>query len=105
MVRLSFLKKVYFKNQAEKLLKVFKKHKSVCSWLYKKKEFFFSIAEEIPLNLFFSNKGDHCSNIQLVEGNKLLQNDYYYNIADKLNTFVNNAVSHLNINENRFGPS
>ena len=56
MVRLSFLKKVYFKNQAEKLLKVFKKHKNVCSWLYKKKEFFFSIAEEIPLDLFFQTK-------------------------------------------------
>ena len=34
---------------------------------------------------FFSNKGDHGSNIQLVEDNELLQDDR--KIADKLNTF------------------
>ena len=49
---------------------------------------------------FFSNKGDHGSNIQLVEDNELLQDDQ--NIADELNTFFKNAVSNLSINENTY---
>ena len=51
-----------------------------------------------PLSLFFSNKGDCGSNIQLVEDNELLQDDQ--KISDELNTFFKNAVSNLNINEN-----
>ena len=42
---------------------------------------------------FFSNKGDHVLNMQLVEGNELLQNDQ--KIAVKLNTFFKIAVSNL----------
>ena len=49
---------------------------------------------------FFSNKGDRGSNIQLVEDNELLQD--YQKIADQLNTFFENAVSNLNINENTY---
>ena len=51
------------------------------------------------------NKG-HCgSNIQLVEGNELIQDDQ--KIADELNTFFKNAVldksgSNLDINENKY---
>ena len=39
------------------------------------------------------------SNIQLVEGNALLQDGQ--KIADELNISFKNAVSNLNINENR----
>ena len=39
------------------------------------------------------------SNIQLVEGNALLQD--YQKIADELNISFKNAVSNLNISENR----
>ena len=49
---------------------------------------------------FFSNAGDRGSNIQLVEGNELLQDDQ--NIADELNTLLKNAASNLNINENTY---
>ena len=52
------------------------------------------------ISLFFSNKGDHGSNIQLVEGNKLLQGDQ--KITEELNTFFKNAVSNLNINGNMY---
>ena len=37
---------------------------------------------------------------ELVEGNKLLQDDQ--NIANELNTFFKNAASNLNINENTY---
>lgn len=40
------------------------------------------------------------SNIQLVEGNELLQDDQQ--LADKLNTFFENAVSELSKNENTY---
>ena len=46
---------------------------------------------EKPLSFFFTTKGDHGSNIQLIESNEFLQNDQ--NIADELNTFFKNAVS------------
>ena len=50
------------------------------------------------LSLFFSNTGNHGSNIQLVQGNELFQDDH--KIAGELYTFFKNAVSNLNINEN-----
>ena len=49
---------------------------------------------------FFSNKGDRGSNIQLVKDNELLQDDQ--KIADELNTFFNNAVTNLYINDNTY---
>ena len=52
------------------------------------------------VNPFFSYKGDHDSYIQLVEDNELLQDDQ--KIVDKLNTFIKNAVSNLNINESTY---
>ena len=44
----------------------------------------------------FSNKGDCCSNIQLVEDKDLLQDDKM--TAEELNTFLKNVVSNLNEN-------
>ena len=46
------------------------------------------------------NKGDRGSNIQLVEDNELLQ--YDQKIADELNNFFKNAVSNLDVNENKY---
>ena len=48
------------------------------------------------VKLFFTTKGDHGSNIQLVESNEFLQNDQ--NIADELNTFLKNAKHTYTIN-------
>ena len=45
-------------------------------------------------------KGGNGFNIQLVEGNELLQD--HQKIAGELNTFFKNAVSNLNINENMY---
>ena len=49
---------------------------------------------------FFSNKGNHGSQIKLVEKDDVLQDDDP--IAKELNEFFKNAASTLNITENRF---
>ena len=47
---------------------------------------------------FFSNKGSSGSNIKLVEKDEILQD--HTKIAEELNTFLKNAVSTLDTNEN-----
>ena len=49
---------------------------------------------------FFSNNGSHRSNIKLVEGDKLLQDDS--KVAEELNNFFKEAISTLDVNENSF---
>ena len=53
-------------------------------------------------SVFFSNKGDCSSNIQLVEDIELLQDDQ--KIPDEFFQILSfkNAVSNLNINENTY---
>ena len=105
-MRRSYQEKVHFKNRTENPLKNFKKHKSFCSWLYKteRKKFFDSLNPSFVKDIklfwktvepFVSNKGDHGSNIQLVEGYEILQ-------LNELNTFFKNKVSNLNIIENMY---
>ena len=102
---------MHFRNRTENSLRAFKKRKSFCSRLYKKerKNFLNSLNPSFvkdnklfweTVKPFFSNKGDHGSNLQLVKDNELLQDDQ--KIADELNTFFKNAVSNLNINENTY---
>ena len=102
---------MHLRNRTENSLRAFKKRKSFCSRLYKKerKNFLNSLNPSFlkdnklfweTVKPFFSNKGDHGSNLQLVKDNELLQDDQ--KIADELNTFFKNAVSNLNINENTY---
>ena len=109
MTRRSYLEKVYFKKRTEKLLRAYKKQKKYCSRLYKKKckKFFNKLNPSFvnDNNLFwktvkplFSNKGSSGRNIKLVEKDEVLQDDK--KIAEELNTFLKNAVSTLDMNEN-----
>ena len=110
-MRRSHLEKVYYKNKLKKSFKAYKEQKNFCSRLYKKerKQFFnnFDLSFVTDNKLFwktiktlFSNKGNHGSQIKLVEKDEVLQNDDL--IAKELNKFFRNAVSTLNIKENRF---
>ena len=54
---------------------------------------------EKTVETFFWNNGDHGSNIQLVKG-EFLQDDQ--KTANELKTFFKNAVSDLKINENSY---
>ena len=55
---------------------------------------------KLPPSPFFSNKGNYESQIKLVEKDEVLQDNDL--IAKELNKFFKNAVSTLNIKENRF---
>ena len=55
---------------------------------------------KLPPSPFFSNKGNYESQIKLVEKDEVLQDNDL--IATVLNKFFKNAVSTLNIKENRF---
>ena len=110
-MRRSHLEKVYYKNKLKKSFKAYKEQKNFCSRLYKKerKQFFnnFDLSFVTDNKLFwktiktlFSNKGNHGSQIKLVEKDEVLQDDDL--IAKELNKFFRNAVSTLNIKENRF---
>ena len=110
MRRFYLLEKVYCKNKSEKSFKAYKKKKSSCSRLYKKerKRFFNNLNPSFvtdnklfskTIKPFFWNKGNYGSQIKLVEKDEVLQEDDL--IAKELNEFFKNAVSVLNIKENR----
>ena len=111
IMRRSYLEKVYYNNKSEKSFKAFKKQKNFCSRLYKKerKRFFNNLSPYFvtdnklfwkTIKPFFSNKGNYGPQIKLVEKDEVLQDDDL--IAKELNKFFKNAVSTLNIKENRF---
>ena len=111
IMRRSHLEKVYYKNKSEKSFKAYKKQKNFCSRLYKKerKRFFNNLNPYFvtdnkllwkTIKPFFSNKGNYGSQINLVKKDEVLQDDDL--IAKELNNFFKNAVSTLNIKENRF---
>ena len=111
IMRRSHLEKVYSKNKSEKSFKAYKKVKIFCSRLYKKerKRFFNNLNPSFvtdnklfwkTIKPFFSNKGNYGSQIKLVQKDEVLQD--YDLIAKELNKFFKNAVSTLNIEENRF---
>ena len=102
--------KVYYKNKSEKSFKAYKKQKNFCSRLYKneRKRFFNNLNPSFvtenklfwkTIKPFFSNKGNYRSQIKLVEKDEVLQDDDL--IAKELNKFFENALSTLNIKENR----
>ena len=111
IMRRFHLEKVYYKNKSEKSFKAYKKQKNFCSRLYKngRKRFFNNLNSPFvtdnklfwkTLKPFFSNKGNNESQIKLVEKDEVFQDDDL--IAMELNKFFKNAVSTLNIEENRF---
>ena len=111
IMRTSHLEKVYHKNKSEKSFKAYKKQKNICSRLYKKerKRFFNNLNPSFgtdnklfwkTIKPFFSNKVNYGSRIKLIEKDEVLQDDNL--IAKELNKFFKNAVSTLNIKENRF---
>ena len=95
ITRRSYLKKVYFKNCTENSLKAFIKQKSFCNGLYKKRNKFFNnlnlsfvIYDKLfwkTIKPFFTNKGNHGSNIQIVEDKESLQDNQ--KITGELNSF------------------
>ena len=110
IMRRSHFEKVYYKNKFEKSFKAYKKQKNF-SRLYKKerKRFFNNLNPSFATNNklfwktikpFFSNKEIYESQIKLVEKDEVLQDDDL--IAKELNKFFKNAVSTLNVKENRF---
>ena len=111
IMRRSHIEKVYYKNKSEKSFKAYKKQKNFCSRLYKKesKRFFNNLNPSFvtdnklfwkTIKPFFSNKGNYGSQIKRVEKDEVLQDDDL--IAKELNKFFKNAVSTLNVKENRF---
>ena len=111
IIRRSHLKKDYYKNKSEKNFKAYKKQKNFCSRLYKKerKRFFNNLNPSFVTDNklfwkttkpFFSNKGNCGSQIKLVGKDEVLQDDDL--IPKELNKFFKNAMSTLNIKENRF---
>ena len=98
-------------NKSEKSFKAYKKQKNFCSRLYKKerKQFFNNLNPSFvndnklfwkTTKPFFSRKGNYGSQIKPVEKDEVLQDDDL--IAKELNKFFKNAVSTLNVKENRF---
>ena len=105
------MKKFTTKTNLKKSFKAYKKQKNFCSTLYKKerKRFFNNLNPSFVINNklfwktikpFFSSKGNYGSQIKLVEKDEVLQDDDL--IAKELNKCFKNAVSTLNIKENRF---
>ena len=111
ILRSSHLEKVYYENKSEKSFKAYKKQKNFCSRLHKKerKRFFNDLNPSFvtdnrffwkTIKPFFSNKGSYGLQIKLAEKDEVLKDDDL--IAKELNKFFKNAVSTLNIKENRF---
>ena len=111
IMRRSHLEKVYYKNKSENSFKAYKKQKNFRSRLYQKerKRFFNNLNPPFvtdnklfwkTIKPFFSNKGNYGSEIKLVEKDEVLKDDDL--IAKELNKFFKNAVSTLNIKDNRF---
>ena len=105
------MKKFTTKTNRKKALRHIRNKKNFYSRLYKKerKRFFnnlnpFFVTDNKlfwkTTKPFFSNKGNYRSQVKLVEKDEILQGDDP--IAMELNKFFKNAVSTLNIKENRF---
>ena len=103
-MRRSYLEKLYFKSRTENSSR---KTKKLCSRLYKKerKQFFNSLNPSFLkdnelfwkiVKSFFSNKGDHGSDVQLVRDNELLQDDQ--KVAVELNTNLIYIINALLLN-------
>ena len=111
IMKKSHLEKVYYKNKSEKSFKACKKQKKLCSRLYEKERerFFNNLNPSFvtdnklfwkTIKPIFSNKGNYGSQIKLVAKDEVLQDDDL--IAKELNKFFKNAVSTLNVKEDRF---
>ena len=111
IMKRSCLENVYFKKQDNHSLRAYKKQKNYCSRLYKKerKKFFNNLNPKFvsdnksfwkTVKPLFSSKGSYNANIKLTDKDEIIQNDK--NVAETLNSFFENAVSSLKLNENSF---
>ena len=111
IMKRSCLENVYFKKQDNHSLRAYKKQKNYCSRLYKKerKKFFNNLNPKFvsdnksfwkTVKPLFSSKGSYNANIKLTDKDEIIQNDE--NVAETLNSFFENAVSSLKLNENSF---
>ena len=104
------MKKFTAKADWKKSFKAYKKQKNIYSRLYKKvrKRFFNDLNQSFVTDNklfwkttkpFFSNKRNYKLQIKLVEEDEVLEKDHL--IAKELKKFFKNAVSTINIKENR----
>ena len=109
IMKRSCLENVYFKKQDNHSLRAYKKQKNYCSRLYKKerKKFFNNLNPKFvsdnksfwkTVKPLFSSKGSYNANIKLTDKDEIIQNDE--DVAETLNSFFENAVSSLKLNEN-----
>ena len=98
----SYLKNLYFKKPTDPPKEITKNKKKYCNRLYKRKRknIFNKLNTSFVSNNklfwktvkpFFCNKGSHRSNITLVKGDKLLQDNS--EVAEELNNFFKEAFS------------
>ena len=110
MIR-SCLENVYFKKQDNHSSRAYKKQKNYCSRLYKKerKNFFNNLNPKFvsdnklfwkTVKPLFSNKASYNANIKLIDKDEIIQNDE--EVGETLNSFFENAIFNLKLNENSF---
>ena len=111
IMRRSALENKYLKNKKAETKRLYKKQKNYCSKLYKKerKQYFANLSlKNVTDNKkfwqtvkpFFSEKGSLSQRINIIKDNSIVSEDT--EVAEILNDFFKNAVSTLEINENRF---
>ena len=113
IIERSCLKNIHFKKQDFKnhSLRGYQKQKNYCSGLYKKerKKLFNKLNPKFvsdnklfwyTVKPLFSGKGCYNVYIKLTDKDEVIQNDK--RVAETLNSFFENAVSSLKLNENSF---
>ena len=107
----SCFENIYVKKQENHFLKAYKKQKKFCGRLYKKqrKIFFNNLNPKFvsdnklfwkTVKPLFSSKGSYNANVKLTDKDEIIRNDE--KVAETLNSFFENAVSRLKLNENLF---
>ena len=103
----SRLENRYYKTKSDENLRAYKKQKNFCSRLYKKerKKYYTNLDVKKVTDSktfwkttkpFFSDKGGNKTDITLIEGDKIFQEDS--EVAKILGDFFSNVVKSLNIN-------
>ena len=107
----SCFENIYVKKQENHFSRAYKKQKKFCGRLYKKqrKIFFNNLNPKFvsdnklfwkTVKPLFSSKGSYNANIKLIDKEEITQIEE--NVAETLNSFFENAVSSLKLNEISF---
>ena len=107
----SCFENIYVKKQENHFLRAYKKQKKFCGRLYKKqrKIFFNNLNPKFvsdnklfwkTVKPLFCSKGSYNANIKFTDKGEIIQNDE--EVAEIFNSFSENAVSSLILNENSF---